>query len=172
MTDSGQASTTDIVNNLKIPDIIKDLPKFDGNSRLLYEFINNVEEILALIQNTENTPQGKIFLRAIRNKIEGEANEVLNMYGTQLVWEEIKANLILHYSDKRSETSLIRDLHNLQQNRNTVEYFYSEIIQLQAALMNNIRIHETDQNVISSKKDLFSEMCLTSFLSGLREPLG
>lgn len=178
MTSTGQSSGTaqnnsfDIFNALKLPDAIKDLPKYDGNPRLLFEFINNVEEILSVAQQTDNTPQGRIFLRAIRNKIEGSANEVLNMYGTQLNWDEIKANLILHYSDKRTETSLIRDLHRLQQNKNSVEEFYSEIIEIQSSLMNNVGIHETDKNVISSKKDLFSEMCLNAFLSGLAEPLG
>jgi len=169
---STQTNPLDIFNALKIPDAIKTLPTFDGNPRLLFEFINNVEEILSLVKDTDNTPQGRIFLRAIRNKIEGGANEVLNMYGTQLVWDEIKSNLILHYSDKRTETSLIRDLHKLQQNRNSIEHFYSEVIELLSTLMNNVRIHEKDENVIASKKELFSEMCLTAFLSGLREPLG
>jgi len=164
--------TIDVYNALKIPDAIKDLPKFNGNPRLLFEFITNVEEILSILQQIENTPTNKIYLRAIRNKIEGDANEVLNMYGTALNWDEIKTNLILHYSDKRTETSLIRDLHKLQQNKQTVEQFYSEVIELQSTLMNNAKIHESDQNVISSKKELFSEMCLTTFLSGLKEPLG
>lgn len=93
----------DIFNSLRIPDAIKDLPKFDGNQKLLYEFLNNVEEILLYIRGTDNTPYGQILLRAIRNKIEGQANEVLNMYGTPLIWDDIKTNLILHYSDKRTD---------------------------------------------------------------------
>lgn len=164
--------SVDVFNALKIPDAIKDLPKYNGNPRLLYDFISNVEEILSIVQQTNNMPQNKIYLRAIRNKIEGDANEVLNMYGTALNWSEIKTNLILHYSDKRTETSLIRDLHKLQQNSKTVEKFYSEIIELQSTLVNNVKIHESDQNIISSKTDLFSEMCLSAFLSGLVEPLG
>lgn len=50
------------------------------------------------------------MLRTIRNKIVGPANEALNMYGTPSIWENIKQNLITHYSDKRSETLLIRDI--------------------------------------------------------------
>lgn len=37
---------------------------------------------------------------------------------------------------------------------------------------NNLYIHESDQNVFSEKKNLFEEMCLKTFLSGIREPLG
>lgn len=165
-------SQVDIFNSLRIPDAIKDLPKFDGNSRLLHEFINNVEEILLYIRGTDNTPYGQILLRAIRNKIEGQANEILNMYGTPLVWDEIKKNLILHYSDKRTETSLIRDLHNAMQFNKTVENFYSEIVELQSALCNNVLLQEQDPNVVKAKKDLYADMCLNSFLSGLKEPLG
>lgn len=167
-----QSNNTDMFSSLRIPDAIKDLPKFDGNPRLLYEFISNVEEILLFIRETDNTPYGKILLRAIRNKIEGQANEILNMYGTPLNWDDIKSNLILHYSDKRTETSLVRDLHNVKQSNNTVEIFYSQVIEIQSTLCNNILIHEKDANVIKAKKDLFAEMSLNSFLSGLREPLG
>lgn len=165
-------SQTDIFNSLRIPDAIKDLPRFDGNARLLNEFVNNVEEILLYIRGTDNTPYGQILLRAIRNKIEGQANEILNMYGTRLNWDEIKANLILHYADKRTETSLIRDLHNTMQVDKTVEGFYGEIIELQSALCNNILLHEPDSRVVRAKKDLYADMCLNSFLSGLKEPLG
>lgn len=168
----GSTQNTFSFESLRIPDAIKDLPVNEGNPRLLNEFINNVEEILMHIRSYDATPQGQILLRAIRNKIVGQANEVLNMYGTSLNWDDIKQNLILHYSDKRTETSLIRDLHNLRQNFNKVEKFYSEIIEIQASLINNVNIHEQDERVIKAKRDLYAEMCLNSFLIGLREPLG
>lgn len=94
------------------------------------------------------------------------------MYGTTLNWDEIKMNLISHYADKRTETSLIRDLHSLKQFGRTVEKFYSEIIEIQSSLTNNVMLHETNDSVITAKKNLFSEMCLNAFLSGLREPMG
>lgn len=146
----------DIFNSLRIPDAIKDLPKFDRNPRLLNEYINNVEEILLYIRGTDNTPYGQILLRAIRNKIEGQANEILNMYGTPLIWDEIKDHLILHYADKRSETSLIRDLHNAVQLNKTAEAFYGEIIEIQSALCNNILLYERDTNVVQAKKELYA----------------
>lgn len=165
-------SSVDVVNSLRVPDAIKDLPKFDGNPRLLFDFLDNVDEILSLIQVTSGTPYGQLLLRAIRNKIVGDANEILNMYGTSLNWDQIKENLILHYADKRNETSLIRDLHNLKQNNDSIQKFYSEIVELLSSMNNHVNIHENDNNVITAKKALFAEMCLNTFLSGLREPLG
>lgn len=169
------ATANDIFTNLRIPDAIRDLPKFEGNPRLLFDFISNVEEIfsaLGHITNVENSPYLKILMRAVRNKITGPANEVLDMYGTQINWIDIKQNLILHYSDKRNECSLIKDLHHLKQNNKTVEQFYSEVIEILATLNNYVRIHETDNSIIQSKKGLYENMCLGVFLSGLKEPLG
>lgn len=105
-----------IFDSLRLPDAVKDLPKFDGNPRLLY------------LINVDGTNYAKIILRSIRNKIVGQANEVLNVYGTPLVWENIKSNLILHYSNKRNETSLIKDLHNLKKTNQSVQHSYSSII--------------------------------------------
>lgn len=162
----------DVFQSLRIPDAIKQLPTFDGNPRLLFEFLSNVEEILLFIRGTDKTPYGSILLRAIRNKIEGQANEVLNMYGTPLNWDNIRDNLILHYADKRTETSLIRDLHGLKQYRKPFEKFYSEVVEIQSALCNNILLNENDQNVVKAKKELYGEMCLNSFVTGLMDPLG
>lgn len=134
-------TTVDIFNSLRVPDVIKDLPKFEGNPRLLFDFIQNVEEILSLVAPKAGTPYGQLLLRAIRNKIIGPANEVLNIYGTQLEWKTIKENLILHYSDKRNETSLIRDIHNIKQYSKTVEVFYSEVIELLSIITNLVQIH-------------------------------
>ena len=36
------AKITEVFSHLRIPDAIKDVPQFDGNPRLLYDFINNV----------------------------------------------------------------------------------------------------------------------------------
>jgi len=166
-------NVSDIFNSLRIPDAVKDLPSFDGNPRTLFEFLDNAEEILSLIPDADGTSYGKLILRAIRNKIIGQANEVLNMYGTSLKWEEIKYNLITHYADKRNESSLIRDLHRIHQLRSeTVEQFYAKIIEIFSCLMNNLKVNEKDLNVINSKKVLYEELCLNTFLTGLKDPLG
>uniref|UniRef100_A0A1B0CQI1 Putative retrovirus-related gag polyprotein from transposon hms-beagle n=1 Tax=Lutzomyia longipalpis TaxID=7200 RepID=A0A1B0CQI1_LUTLO len=160
-----------IEQSLKIPDAIKGLPTFNGNPRLLFDFINNVEEILSIISPADNTPLHRLWLRAIRNKIIDDANEVLDTYGTSLDWNSIKSNLINHYSDKRNETSLIKDLHALRQN-DTIEGFYSRVIEILSLLQNQINIHENNVHIRNSKSALYREMCLNVFLTGLKEPIG
>lgn len=161
-----------IFQSLRIPDAIKDLPLYDGNPRSLYDFIKNVEEILVLLPQIDGTPYANVILRAVRNKIVGDANEVLNMYGTPTNWDTIKANLILHYADKRNETSLIRDLHGLRQTTETIEQFYAKVIELLSTIVNHVQIHEKLPSVVTAKKSLFTDMCLNTFLIGLKEPLG
>lgn len=126
---------------------------------MLFEFLNNVEEIRFLISCTEGTPYGSLLLRAIRKKIDGSAKEILNMYGTLLEWTSIKQNLIHHYADKR-------------QGNKPLGKYYDEIIEISASMTNYIQIHEQDANVVREKQYLFSEMCLNAFLSDLKEPLG
>lgn len=161
-----------LYNSLRIPDAVKDLPKYDGNRHTLFEFIENVTEILEICDEISGAPCTRILLRAIRNKIVGEANEVLNMYGTPLNWDSIRENLISHYADKRSEINLIRDLHSINQQNNTIEEYYSKIIDLQSTMINFTKINENNLIVIDTKNNLFKEMCLSTFLAGLREPLG
>lgn len=39
-------------------------------------------------------------------------------------------------------------------------------------MTNHIQTHEVNQNGITAKRELYTEMCLHTFLSGLKEPLG
>jgi len=126
------------ISALKLPDCIKDLPKYNGNKHTLHEFLENVQEIASVCGNV----LPKTFLRAIRNKIVDDADEVLTMYGTPLDWNKIKENLTTHYADKRNETSLIRDLHQLYQGTETIENFFSKVIDIQSTLINHIKITE------------------------------
>lgn len=162
----------DLFNHLRIPDAVKDLPRFDGNKRTLFDFVENVEEILKVCGDLEEATYKKLLLRSIRNKIVGDANDILNMYGTPLDWDNIKLNLTTHYSDKRNETSLIKDLHGLNQGNDSVEQFYSKIIDIHSTIMNNIKLNEDSLVIIQSKKELYANMCLNCFLSGMKEPLG
>lgn len=164
---------TSIIEAFKIPAPIMNLPEFDGNRRDLYNFIANVDEIINCVETDWTAGFAKMWIRAIRNKIKGEANEVLNMFGTPTDWDTIKANLITHYADKRNETTLIRDLHNLRQNSNQkLEEFYAQVIEILSALINFTKINESNASSQKSKLELFRNLAKDVFLAGLREPIG
>lgn len=162
-----------VLTTMKLPDSIKDLPKFNGSKHTLHDFITNVDEIIE--QSQAIMGEGNVpitFLRAIRNKITDEADEVLASYGPTVDWREIRANLTTHYADKRNETSLIRDLHTIFQGGDTIEKFYSRIMDIQSTIVNNVRLSRTPLVVKNTKETLYREMCLSTFLAGIREPMG
>jgi len=54
-------------NEWQIPGIIKALPTYGGEVEP-NKFIEQVEKVLTLVKDTENTPYGEVLLGAIRNK--------------------------------------------------------------------------------------------------------
>lgn len=162
----------DVLSTLKIPDAIRFLPTYDGNPKTLNEFVTNVEEILALIRGTSRTPYGQLLLRSIRNKIEGKASEGIIESGASLNWEEIKAALILHCADKRDEPTLMFELHNSVQEGHSLRTLYDKVGEIKLALFRIAETTESEQIVVKTKKKLFADICLNSFLTGIRGPLG
>lgn len=167
----GLTSTESVLKTLQTPQIIRDLPAFSGDQVKLHSFIRSIDNLMPIIEAVRNAPVYRIWIQAIRAKIVGEADNVLELYGTNLDWNEIKSNLITHYSDRRDETSLTRDLFNIQQN-GTVEEFYSKISHIVSLMVNLLNINESNAQVKSAKNCFYQQMGLKVFLSGLKDPLG
>lgn len=165
----------DIMNrlytSLKTPDVIKNLNEFHGDVKLLHQFIKDVEEIIELCNEIfpKEEPTPTIFIKAIRNKIKGEANQALINADTETTWRSIKLALIDHYSNPRSEVALIRDLHRTRQGSLTSRQLYLKILEIQPELIADASIHTKK---LETKRVLYKEMCLAIFISNLREPLG
>lgn len=157
---------------MKIPDVIKCLPAFDGDPKLLEDFIQKVEDIVSLMQ-ASGKPSADVYLAwlaVIRGKIVGPANEVLESQGVPLDWEEIKNKLIEHFDSKSSRRSLIRKLSEFRQT-STIEEFYGRVIDLLQTLINDVVIHEADEGVRNAKRELYRKYCLNVFVSKLKEPI-
>lgn len=165
------ANAETVLKTLQTPQIIRDLPSFSGDSVKLHSFIRSIDNLIPLIDSVRGTSMHVIWIQAIRSKIIGEADNVLELYGTNLDWTEIKANLITHYSDRRDEVSLTRDLFNNVQS-GTVEDFYGKISHIVSLLVNLLNINESNAQVKTAKNMFYQQMGLKVFLSGLKEPLG
>lgn len=156
---------------LRTPDIIRELTEFTGDIKQLYRFINEVEDIIIICKSMlpKDTDVPVTFIKAIRNKIRGGANEVLIAHNTSSTeWDEIKETLRKHYSDPRSEIALIRDLHRTRQGNQTSRQFHSRITEIQTALISHASLHGNNE----TKRELYQEMCLAQFVANLKEPLG
>lgn len=160
-----------ILKTMQTPQIIRDLPSFCGEQVKLHAFIRSIDNLMPLIDSVQGTPMFNIWQQSIRAKIVGEADNILELYGTSLDWGEIKQNLITHYSDRRDEVSLTRDLYKLYQ-VGTVEEYYGKISHIVSLLINLLNLSEENVAVKAAKSTLYQQMGLKVFLSGLRDPLG
>lgn len=107
----GTASLSEnVLKKLQTPHILRDMPCFDRNPIKLHQFLRAIDNIMPVIEKANGHPIYNVWLQCIRSKIIGDADTILELYGTELSWEQIKNNLITHYNDKRDEFSLTRDL--------------------------------------------------------------
>lgn len=165
------ANAEKIVKTLQTPQGINILQPFDGNPVKLHSFIRSVENVIPFIDALENTPYHSVWLQAIRNKIVGDADTVLEVYGTELKWETIKANLIAHYNDKRDSTTLTRELFMAHQ-ISSIEDFYARVQHLLSLLVNHANIQITDSAIRTDRIKTYNDNALQVFLAGLKEPIG
>ncbi|EDW46469.1 GM13217 [Drosophila sechellia] len=75
-----------------------------------------------------------IALRAVRSKIVGAADRVLDLDEAEFNWDQIKGILISHFKDKRSEQDLIMELTNIRERKLEVEALYTKVMTLKKAL--------------------------------------
>ena len=160
-----------VLKNLRTPQTIRDLPIFTGNPTKLNQFLKAVDHIMPTLEMARGSPCFNVWIQSIRSKITDEADTVLELYGTELSWREIKSNLIMHYHDKRDEVSLTRDMYMIKQ-EGSVESFYSSILNIISLLVNKLSITETNPHVKIAKNRFYQETGLKVFLAGLKDPLG
>lgn len=142
-----QNSVEGALQALQTPQIIRMLPPFDCNPIKLHSF-------------------------AIRSKIIADADNVLEFYGTSTDWDEIKNSLITHYSDKRDEVSLTKDLFKITQADKKIEDFYKEITFMLYLMVNQLNLNEDNSDVRTANNLFYQEIGLIVFLAGLNEPVG
>lgn len=150
------------------------VPEYNGNPNELFEFINSTTLLLNYYWNTTDVGcfQNHMLTQGIKSKLTGRAKEIVSIYGC-LDWESIKGVLIQNFADQRNENSLTRDLVNLRQMPNeSPQQFHEKIMGLLNTISNYIELHHNNPDVKTSKKLFFHQQALTTFMAGLREPLG
>ncbi|XP_044314740.1 1-phosphatidylinositol 3-phosphate 5-kinase-like [Drosophila rhopaloa] len=166
-------SMTIVSTNLSPKDIlgfVQHLPTYEGPSDNLETFIDSVEELLMLIRSVDQTPYGQMILRAIRNRVKGKAHEALDLCGTPLIWDEIKANLKRLYTSKKTEAILIREIQTLPSGLSINKLFFA-IAKLRSQLVSLTNDSDRDAQNLAAKHALYSDICLNAFVVGLNGPL-
>jgi hypothetical protein len=130
-----------IVRASAIPDTIKCIPVFKGETFLeLNPWLETVESTLALYGNLQDNAIYPIWMRHIRTKIQGPANEALVNSHTPLIWASIRQSLIDHFGDRRDLSTLTQKIPYLKQANKTIKDFYQECHSLHSSINSHISL--------------------------------
>lgn len=157
-----------IIRNLKF------VPEFDGNPNTLIRFLTLCDKLVETYVNSEPGYElsNLALLNGILNKITGPAARTLTNNGIPRDWNGIRSTLINSFSDHRDETALYTDLSQLTQGADTPHVFYERVQNLLSYIMTYIELHDNLETTVISKKTLYSNLALKTYLKGLNEPLG
>lgn len=153
----------------RVPDLIKGVPQFNGNPKQLIPWTQSVDRVLKRYEHLKDHDIYPLWLQEIRNKITGEAGDLLASNGTSLDWESIKSQLTIMYGDKRELSTLLQKLFSLRQNNSSVEDFYSWIQDCFTGISTHIQMDSTWNNSADIVK-FVDRICLEKFIDGLEEP--
>lgn len=165
---SGTINPSKIFTELgNIPDIVKEIPQFDGNPRKLIQWIEDVDYVIEIFAQFRGSYQYDLVLRTIRRKIVGEANSVLVNNNTILDWENIRETLTLHYSDKRDLMSLTVQLVMLTRKNDTIETYHAKVQEMKSLIISSIQLDNTYKGCVQGIIKLYSNICLETFIRGI-----
>lgn len=105
----------------RIPDIIKNLPMFSGNPRQINHWLSCANRGTNRDNHLMGIDTCDLRLMEVRNKITGEAGDLLASSGTPLDWAKIKKQLKMYYGDKRELSTLLQKLFVSEQNRDSIQ---------------------------------------------------
>lgn len=162
----------DVINGSKIPDPIKLIPDYDGDTKTLHHWLQTVENVLQLYIEVQagNAVIYNVWIGVIRSKIRGKANEALVSRNVGIVWADIRTTLIDYFGDRRDLSTLCQKIPYLRQGTNTVEDFYKEVTELTSNINQKIVLDERYQGHENAVMIFVREITKNAFIDGLRDP--
>lgn len=168
------ASTAVVVQNSpRIPDLIKMVPEFNGNSRNLPRWLESVEE--KLVESKRFLPRNEInqvlpvWLGIIRDKITEKANDALSASHTPLDWELMKTTLIEYFGDRTDLSTLVSRLTSLKQGSQSVTEFYQICKSLLAEINANIMLNNRAAAEARAIMGTYETLMVNAFVDGLHD---
>lgn len=108
---------------------------------------------------------------AVRTKVVGEADAVLESYNTPMNWKAISKCLTAHYADKRDLKTLEYQMFSLSQGRMSTSEFYQAVYHQLSLILNQIGAHEESPEVIRALTNNYRGKALDTFVRGLNGDL-
>lgn len=159
---NANANADFVSQNKELIKIFSFVPDFNGNNLKIFSFIKSVETILPQVQNFDND----LVIQAIKSKIFVDVLET----APSETWEQIKQCLLLHFSDKRDEAALIRDLHKLS-NSTSVDEFYGKVEKMLMLLINRAKLLDAPE-ILPTKIEMYQNMATKVFVGDIKGFIG
>src|ERR1700744_3320539 len=113
---------------------IKEIENFNGDTKDLSTFIQEIEDILPFILKSDSDSQ-KIIMNKIKSKLVKKAREVIKIYiGETDTWIQIKEILYKHFGGLDSEPRLYTKMVELKFKGNAYN-FYNEVRAILSSLI-------------------------------------
>jgi hypothetical protein len=158
-------------DRFRIPDPIKSLQNFDGNKKQLVSWLRIAEETLGLFRDNVPAEQFNVYLRAVINKVEGKARDIICLAGDIEDFETVKNILTEALGDKQELSTYKSELWRNKMNEDTNIYRYysktKEIVQNIKMLAKQKDIYRQNWQAINQ---FIEEDALAAFIAGLRKP--
>ena len=162
----------DVINASKIPDPIKFLPVYQGDTKTLHHFLNAVENVIAIYEEVRlgNPAIFNVWLGVIRSKITDKANEALIARNVGNDWAAIRLTLIDFFGDKRDLSTLCQKIPYLKQNKKSVDQFYREVNELSSNINQKIVLDQRYTGHVNAVMIFVNEITKNAFIDGLNNP--
>ncbi|KXJ73053.1 hypothetical protein RP20_CCG009647 [Aedes albopictus] len=153
----------------KLPDPFKFLSEFSGNKKELAAWLEEVDDLYNDFK-VKNQSGGysisSLYLRAIKNKIKGEARTLLCASGNPSTIDGIKKILVEHYGDEQDFTTNLSTLFRLRKADRTHLRFFNEMKET------SIRLKANLQSKPLTGLEIIEIITVTKYLDNIQEPLG
>ena len=156
---------------VKIPDVVQEINKFDGEPLDLLSWIDYVDYVFDMFSKFKDTYEYQVILKSMRWKIVGEANLYLFHKGTTLSWKCIKEDLKEHFMERFDLMTFTFKLNRLQRKNDSIDQFHMKIIHLLRMIETCIRFDPEYKGHEDVVIKLHIKMGLEVFMRGFGSPL-
>lgn len=152
---------------IRVPqELVKIIPIFDGDSRLLPLFVTKCEYILRSFQG--EGPQNEYLFHVITSRLSGDAARLVGERDTISNWNELKQLLGHHFGDPRTEECIAMELESskIQRGESYLDFCH-RLQHIRSVLFSKINETIIDQNLRQAKQHIYDHSTLNVFLYNL-----
>ncbi|XP_062551054.1 LOW QUALITY PROTEIN: uncharacterized protein LOC134216039 [Armigeres subalbatus] len=152
-----------------IPDPIKNVSEFSGSKKELSSWLREVDELYEMFKikgaNGQPDSLSSMYIRAIKNKIRGDARAIVCANGDPDTIVGIKQILLEQYSDRFDFATNVSTLFNIKKSDKSHLKFFNECKEINTRLKSNL-----NSNPITGK-EIIDILTVTRYLDNIGEPL-